>query len=244
MNMPKLKPTQRWLVQGIVQPDAPKSADRLLRPSQTLQPAERLGIYRELYPARLVSALKTDYPLLCEHLGGPVFTQLALLYAQAHPSRAFTLNAFGQALPEFLTEVRGLKRAALVRDIALFERACTQSFHVPEAEPLTAEAIAAIPEAAWPKAKLDLHPAVRLLELHHPVWQLKQGERVHKRPSAVAVYRRNYDVQWLPLTPTAFAVLRALQAGKPLGKAIANARGPIERWFAEWCAAGLFIRIR
>jgi hypothetical protein len=240
-----LKQTQRWLQSAITSPSTPSGPDRHILPSTRLTPAERVEVYRDLYPARLVSALKLDYPLLCQYLGGPVFTQLALFYAQAHPSRSFTLNEFGRNLPDFLPQVGRLPRPSFVRDLALFERACSDVFHEAEAAPLTAEAIAQAPVDAWDRARLQTIPALRLLSLNHPVWRYAEGETtVRRRASFAAIYRHNYDVRWLPLTAASFAVLTALAQHEPLAQALSKSRGPVQLWFRNWMAAGLFHSIQ
>jgi len=245
-----LKQAQLWLQRAILSPAAPSTAAKHIAPSATLTPAERLAIYRDLYPARMVHALKVDYPLLHQYLGGPLFTQLALLYAQAHPSRSFTLNAFGIALPHFIAKIQGLRRPDFAVDLALFEQTCAEVFHETEAPPLTAEAIAAVPHEAWERVRLVTIPALRLLRLRYPVWkraqsELDEGERqIRRQPSFVAIYRNNYDVVWLPLSARAFAVLTSLSRGSTLGKSLSAARGPVQTWFRDWVAAGLFAAVQ
>ena len=242
----RLRNTQCWLQSVIVSPkelDSP-AISRRIAPSSALTPAERVNIYRDLYPARLVNALKTDYPLLFKHLGGPVFTQLALLYANAHPSRSFTLNEFGAGLPAFLAEVQGLRRPQFTIDLATFERACTEVFHAAEAAPLTADAIAAVKPEAWEHARLQPIPALRLLTLAYPVHQYAEGkEKLRRKDCALAIYRRNYQVHWIPLTAAGSRILASLCNGKTLGQSLTNSRGPAQTWFREWTAAGLFTRI-
>jgi hypothetical protein len=234
-----LRRTQRWLQDAITALQPPTATP--IAPSPTLAPSERLEIYRDLYPARLVGALTTDYPLLHRYLGSRRFTELALRYARAHPSRSFTLNAFGATFPEFVAKAPSLRRPEFAHDLALFERATTQVFHAPQAEPLTPGQIAAVPADAWEHARLDAVPALRLLALRYPVHRYAEGaSRIARRNTWLAVYRRNYEVAWLPLTEAGHTVLSRLCTGRPLGKALAGIRGPAQHWFQQWTAAGLF----
>jgi Putative DNA-binding domain len=241
----QLKTTQRWLQLAIVSPREPSATGRHIAASATLTPIERIGIYRDLYPARLVAALKLDYPLLCQSLGGEVFSQLALFYAQARPSHSFTLNEFGRHLPEFLMEVQGLRRPGFLRDLAQFERACSDVFHEAEARAVTPEAIAEVPAAAWHRARLQPIPALRLLALEYPVHRYAEGETlIRKRPAFVAIYRRNFEVQWISLSRASFSVLTLLVQGQPIGRALNDARGSVQQWFRDWMAAGLFQAVK
>ena len=189
--------------------------------------------------------MKVDYPLLCKALGGEVFTQLALFYAQAHPSRSFTLNEFGRHLPEFLPEVKGLRRPDCLRDLAVFERAFSEVFHETDAVPLAPEALATVPAPDWHRARLQPIPALRLLALAHSVYRYAEGAPVIRRqPTFVAIYRRDFEVRWLPLTAASFRILTALAQGQTMDNALHEARGPIQRWFQSWMAAGLFQSVK
>jgi hypothetical protein len=244
-----LRRTQRWLQGAITGTGEANHTETLRRiaPSAALAPDERTGIYRDLYAARMVAALKLDYPLLAELLGGPTFTELALLYTQARPSRSYSLNAFGRHLPEFLKEIRGLPNRAFAQDVARLEWARAEVFHEAESQVLMAEDVAAVAASAWPSAKLIPIAALRLIELGIPAHRLSADDgcttALSRRKTYLAVYRRNYDVYELAMTRSGFEVLKALCDGKPLSRAIGRHQRHLALWFQEWTAAGLFARI-
>src|SRR5262245_17072005 len=88
---------------------------RLVLPSRTLRPVERLDIYARMYQSRLQECLEKDYGALVHALGHPRFHRLAAGYVAAHPSRFYNLNRFGLELAEHVGLQRWLaSRAFLV----------------------------------------------------------------------------------------------------------------------------------
>ena len=101
----KLAEIQRRLLQGLP-PGAPSerqaAACALLDPDGSLEPAQRLSIYRRNISGALLAALESVYPVCRQVLGEGNFAALAREFAWLHPSRGPDLNRYGEALPEFL----------------------------------------------------------------------------------------------------------------------------------------------
>ncbi|MBK9166444.1 MAG: putative DNA-binding domain-containing protein [Bryobacterales bacterium] len=229
-------------------------APGLIRPSRTLAPLERLDIYRGMYEARLVEALRADYPGLHHRLGDEAFQELCRLYLTEHPSSSYTLNRLGDSLPAFLDRVTGLAKPVFVRDLARFELVSTLVFdedESPVADPGTIERYA--PEV-WENLRLRPVRAFRLLRLSYPVHShmhaFHAGETVpepRRQRTWLVVYRRTYRVQQLALTAPAFALLGTLSEGATLGEALnamfeaGGARSEdLQAWFRQWFGEGLF----
>src|SRR5260370_30438062 len=80
----------------------------------------------------------------------------------------------------------------------------------------------------------------------------KRGQAVAKlkpAPIFLAVHRMDSSVYFRRIEPEEFAILSALRAGKPLGKAVGaglrktaiplEQRGPsVQQWFQNWAALG------
>lgn len=62
----------------------------------------RMTIYQNSYYERIISALKQDFPVLCNELGESAFSGLARDYIQSHPSTHYNLRIIGQYLSEFI----------------------------------------------------------------------------------------------------------------------------------------------
>ncbi|MGH9889387.1 MAG: HvfC/BufC family peptide modification chaperone, partial [bacterium] len=160
-----LERLQRWMQATVVQPGSVQDAVRaraaadlvptdqvgdVILPTDALSSVERMGIYQGMYLMRMEEALLSDYPTLQHLLGPRRFFALVRDYVQVHPSVTYTLNRLGDHFPEFVGAVHaGLRRRGFCHDLARLELAIAQVFDEEEAPALSAEAIAAVPEAAW-----------------------------------------------------------------------------------------------
>ena len=229
----------------------------LVRPSWSLRPVERIGIYHGMYRLRMVDALGTDYPALRHFLGEETFRDLVRAYVGAHPSRSYTLNRLGDHLPGFIRRWGGRVPArAFCHDLARLELAVSDVFDGEETASLTDADVRTVPPEAWERAILRPVAAFQRLTLGTNaaayLETVREDRHEHPRPrrqrSWVAVYRRRFAVYHLSLSRAADELLGDLTAGTPLGKALARAirvrRPPREqdlfRWFRDWVSEGLF----
>jgi putative DNA-binding protein len=264
---------QRWLQEVVVHPGRVEEAvgapaarsfvprrrvGDVILPSATLRPEERLAIYHGMYLLRMEEALESDYPALKRFLGDDGFRALVARYVHAHPSRSYSLNFLGRHLPDFVRDAPGLRRPAFCHDLARLEQAVAEVFDEAEEKALRADEIAAVPEAAWERARLVPIAAFRLLAFRYPVnpyvQSVRDGDHAHplprRRDTWVAVYRREYAVWRQDLDRAGHGLLSDIAAGKRLGAAVAAAlrrggrRPPTQadlfRWFRGWMAAGMF----
>jgi hypothetical protein len=273
---PTLDRLQRWMQAAVVHPGDIETAlrspsvrreiaradlDAVILPSATLDPAQRVGIYQNMYLLRMEEALATDYPGLKHFLGDDGFFSLVRDYVQVHPSRSFTLNHLGDRLPDFVAVAPDVRRRDFCHDLARLEQALSQVFDAPETKALAADVIDRVSPEAWEHARLTPIAAFRLLALRYPASAyldtLKDEQHGHppsrRRDTYVAVYRRDYSVYRHDLTRGAHDLLADLVAGQPLGRAVAAAlkRGgrnrprpdDLFRWFRQWVAGGIFAKV-
>jgi hypothetical protein len=253
MPPPELDKIQRWMQAAIVDSAEPSPAltRRTVRPSHSMSPEQRVGVYREMYVARLNEALRSDYPALAALLGDSLFDELAELYVREQPSRSYSLNDLGAGLPGFLHRLDGLPNPAYACDLARFELAKAQVFDEVETAPISPEAIPPIRPSDWEAVRLKPIAAFRLLSLRYPVqeyagWvkQEKSGPKpaMRRRNTRLVVYRRNYSVASMVLDREAFTVLSHLAEGLPLGRALeASSPAPgVFEMFRRWMSEGLF----
>jgi len=252
-----MRELQTWMLDAIAAahpPDPAVVASHIL-PSGTLAPEERIELYRDMYEVRMIEALEADYELLNAFLGHGKFHRLAWDYLQAHPSTSYTLNHFGDRMPEFIESEATTTRRALLADVARLELAMTEVFDEAESTPLEAAALSAVDPAQLAGVRLVTIPALRLLALRYPVNDLLNAFRneeplVPPRKGAMwlAVHRRDYAVYRLPLTERAYVMLSALRDGRTIGETIdllPHLTGEeLFGWFREWSAAGLFTDIK
>lgn len=272
--MPReLERIQRWMQAVVVHPGTveealaspgaaaehpPERLASLVRPSWSMAPAERVGVYHRMYLARMSEALGTDYPVLRHVLGGDEFLRLVTDYVQAHPSRSYTLDRLGDHLPKFLATWEGPGDAAFLADLARFELAMTEVFNETESPRISAEDLQALDPAAWERLRLVPIAALRLLHLGHEV--IAQLEAYHDgRPAPppqrgdtrIVLHRRDDRVLHRRLSRDEFELLQALVRGTPLAEAIelasqmqaARDQETLFRWFRDWIAAGFFTAV-
>ncbi len=266
---PSLARLQRWMqacimaegpVEQAIQSTAATNelpagrAPGLICASPALAPLQRLDIYRGMYELRLIEALRVDYPGLSAFLGDDVFEELAKLYIAACPSESYTLNRFGDRLPDFLAQVDGLRRPRFAEALARLEWTETCVFDEEESPVAGPECVAGLTEEQSGRLRFTPIRALRLLRLNYPVQEYMQALRreqplpsLRPRRTNLIVYRKNYAVCHLPLSAPAFSLFAALAAGAPLGEAMRAMAGTgggspkrVFEWFRQWFGEGLF----
>jgi hypothetical protein len=268
LELPRI---QKWMQAVIEQPGSvdeavlseaarrelePADIDRVILPSKTLTPVERVGVYQGMYLLRMIEALEGDFPAVAHFLGHEEFADLVTRYVAAHPSSSYTFNRLGCHFPEFIRESRGVRRKGFAADLARLELAVTEAFDAPESPAWPAEEIARMPEDAWAGAVLQPIAAFRLGSYGYPVnaylQSVKQDDHDHpdvgRKATHVAVWRKRYEVWRLDLSKPAHDFLADLVKGRPFGKAVASAARRLQgspgdqlfRWLRDWVAEGMF----
>jgi hypothetical protein len=237
----------------------PAGVAGVLRPSATLTAAERIEIYQGMYLLRMAEALESDYPALAHFLGEKRWTALVRDYVEAHPSRSYTLNVLGAALPAYLKQAAGPRHRGFCHDLARLELAVVEAFDAEESGRLSPADLDAVPADAWETVRLVPCAALRLVELgwNANAWldstkdDRHDHPRPHRQPARLVVFRRHYAVYRRELSLPAFRLLTDLVGGSTVGQALGAALarrgspGPdaLGRWFRDWAADGLFSRV-
>ncbi|MCE5319184.1 MAG: DNA-binding domain-containing protein, partial [Parachlamydia sp.] len=139
-----LKETQQWFGSIIARPVDGNScmdpispsgqpiqveASQYIRPSPTLQPAQRIQIYNQQYWWRLLNALQESFPLVTRLFGCHDFNiSIGMPYLQKYPPCHWTLNVLGDNLPAWVEEYYSDDDRKLIRDAALIDCAFCHSF--------------------------------------------------------------------------------------------------------------------
>lgn len=253
-------------------PLRPGELEQVVRRSRSLSAGERLSIYAGAYYARLLECLGECFPVLRRAVGEEVFESFAFEYLQRYPSRSYTLDRLGESFPRFLDETRPADNPAatwpgFLIDLARLEWALAKVFDGPGVEGqalLDGDALAAVPPERFAAARLEPVVCLRLLSFGHPVnayytavRHAGEGEEIPIPDPAeeyVALTRRDFVVRRHPLTRPQYLLLTALQAGRQVGEAIAEAAaasdlddlddealaGELRSWFRLWAAEGFF----
>lgn len=271
---PGLDRLQRWMQAVVVHPGTVEDAiastdaaaeipveslDRVVRPSRSMSPAERVGVYQGMYLLRMEEALAADYPVIRHQLGDHRFRHLVRAYVERYPSRSYTLNRLGDHLPQYFLDEPSWPDAAFLHDLARLELAMTEVFDEEESSVLGPAELEAVAPEAWERARLRPIAPFRLLALRYAViphlvayHEDRPAPAPRRRASRVALYRRDYAVRRLELDRAQHELLEALCSGTPLGGALSEAAArqrsarrqeQIFRWFRTWVGEGLFAAI-
>lgn len=229
----------------------PSRIGELVRPTEELTSAERLGIYHGMYLLRMEEALSSDYPALRRRLGARRFADLVAAYVAAHPSSSYTLNRLGDALPAFLaTRATSPAREALA-ELARLEQGITEAFDADESPTLAASTLSNLPPETWGACRFVPQAALRLVCTRHDVGEqldaLHAGRPVRaarRRRTHIVLFRRDYEVRRLTVGRAEFRLLEVLCAGATLGDALTHVperhADQVFAWFQSWLAGGVF----
>lgn len=200
----------------------PGALEACFRGSAELPAADRLAIYRGMYAARLLEALRETFPNLARLLGPERLAALSRDYLARHPSEHHDVGRVGRRLPDFLRRHPDPERPDLA-DLAELEWARQEAFFAAGSAAAGPGALAALPGPAAGRARLRLAPSLRLLVLGHDagvLWRrLEHGQPPPPAvagPWPVAVWRRGFDVLHCPLSTHEAAALRAALDGEAL----------------------------
>ncbi|MEO8846161.1 MAG: DNA-binding domain-containing protein [Kofleriaceae bacterium] len=159
----------------------------------------RLGVYADMYLARLHDTLADDYPKLRTALGDEVFHDLVVDYVAVHPPRSFTLRDAGTSLAAYLTTRSDLPPWAA--DLAALERARIEVFDGHDAVALGRNDVARVAPEAFPDLRLAWVPASVLVTLAWTVdelWDELETDAPVTAPRAAArlvlVWRRDQRI--------------------------------------------------
>lgn len=267
--MPTLAETQQLLWRLITAPEGvgaalAADADRggtiraalrhTLRADAALDATQRLDIYANMYFFRILDVLKEDYPATHTLLGDASFHNLVTDYLLQHPPSHFSIREAGRNLPELLARHESGAAHPCAADLARFERALRDAFDAADVPPLTASALAAVPQDQWPGLRLTLHPSVHLLAAEWPVHHVRsaadRGEPFgDPTPEAtrLCVWRQELTVFHRAVAEGEFAGLGAVARGATFGDvcALAGEQVPVAEApremamaLARWLANG------
>ena len=216
--------------------------DYLLASSESFQAAVRdtkkadrltlLDVYRDGYALRLIEALTTDYPGLMAMAGPADFDHMARAYIAAHPSHHPSIRWFGKDVADFLGSTPPYSRTPAAAEMARFEWALGEAFDSPDATPVTADALMALPPEAWETLAFTPLPSLRRLTLEFDVPQAWQ-RREDVEPGNLEVERAARSVRWAIWRPELVSNFRSLdEDDAALLDALADGRT-----FPELCEA-------
>jgi hypothetical protein len=195
--------------------------------------AERIDIYRNNLREGFRKALAIGFPVIEKLVGAEYFSQLALDFLNAHPSRAGNLHYIGAPFAVFLRARFAETDYAYLADVAALEWACEEALVAPDAAPISADDLRDIDPARYETLRFDLHPACALVQSAYPIvriWRVNQSGAADELIDLaeggdnVLVARAARGIELHQLAAGDFAALQTLARGLTLGEALEAAQ--------------------
>lgn len=198
-----------------------------------IDPAARIGIYRNNVFGNYRNALAATFPVIKRLLGAPSFHGAVDAFVRAYPSTGGDLNTYGGEFAAFLGVYPPTIERAYLPDVARLEWAFDQAQRAADAPPLDLQQLAAVPADEIAALRLVLHPATCLVASSFPIfriWQINQPDRTGEEHvdftsgvDRLLVARGAGGVSIERLSAGEHALLCAIAAGTPLGTAAERA---------------------
>lgn len=147
-------------------------------------PGPRFAVYRNNLVVSLVDALADTYPVVQEMVGVEFFRAMAREFVHVRPPASPVLAHYGAGFAEFIEDFPPAAGLPYLPDLARLELMRVEVYHAADDAPLRSEDIALLLADAdlRPPARLDLHPAARVLCSRHAVaslWAAHQADDVN-----------------------------------------------------------------
>lgn len=216
--------------------DSGASAPDGLRTWNGSDPTYRLGVYRNNAIVSLVDALACNFPIVQQLVGDDFFRAMAQRFVRQQPPRTPVLSQYGSGFADFVAGFAPASSLPYLAGVARLEWLRLEALHAVDSWPVSPERIAAClaePEAVahtrWTLAPClrlfaDDHAAVSLWLAHQKDSGLTLETVDVQVPESAWIFRSALDVVVLQAASGAYALAQALQAGIPLGEAVARAQ--------------------
>lgn len=227
--MPTLLELQREMARALRSGDA--AAVKPAIEPDGLDPAARLGVYRNHFLVSLGDVLAATYPVVARLVGETWFRAAARRFVQSDPPCSPCLAEYGAGFPDFLESLPEAGGLSYLADVARLEWALASAGFAPDAPALVPDVLAAAGEEAV-AAIFVPHPSVALIRSAWPIDRIWRANRPGRDPETVdlgdggvrlLVHRHDGEVGWQALPPAEFRFVSALAARRPLGIAAAEA---------------------
>lgn len=248
---PSLLEIQRAVRRSVVARDDAEAGAQIV--ADGIEPAARLGIYRNTFASVLTTALRLSYPAVHRLVAAECFEGAARFFIEDQPPQCANLDEYGAGFPEFLARFAPVAALAYLPDVARLEWVVNRALHAQDAEPLDLARLAALTEDEQARVCFAPHPSLGLVRTDYPadtIWRAVLDENdtalasidLASGPVWLLVHRAETGVDVSRLSEGAWRFTAALFAGHPLHRALEEARcADAQALLAEHLAAGRFV---
>jgi hypothetical protein len=151
---------ERDLMRALLSPD-PGALGGLDPSIAALVAQPGFGVHRNTAVAGCMDALRAAFPSVAGAVGDTRFAAVAIAFVRAHPPSSPVLVAYGDAFPSFLRARGRDPDGRRLADLASLDALWLAAHVAPDADPLPASAVAALPPQALGALRARPHPAAR-----------------------------------------------------------------------------------
>ncbi len=252
---PSLAELQRSLAARIVDGEGSDLDAWICVPSEA-DPAARVAVYVQGYPARIREALRETFPAVAHILGEGSFSALAARYLKNLPADLRNLNLVGAALPAHLESDRASDDLPFLPALAELEWAVERCFHADLLVAFEPSVCSGWSLEDWGRAKIGFQPGLAIVCAPWPLRELRETCRRERsevdvnlvdRHDQVLVYRRGFEVVVESIGAAEAEAVEALQSRELLGEVTAKLDGSgaepgsVVGFFGRWVSLGLVV---
>jgi hypothetical protein len=180
----------------------------------------RLGVYRHAYRATMTALLRDVFDKTWAYIGDVRFDATVAAYVARHRSTSFSLDDYGSGFPDLVAQRFGDEPD--VAELAWLDWSMRRAFDGPDAEPLTAERLAALSPDDWERARLVLHPTLVVRDVRTntgALWAGLDGGSPHMPesltgPMSLRVWRKGLQPHFRMIPIEEGAALQAIAGGR------------------------------
>ncbi len=187
---------------------------------------KRFNVYRNNVAVSLTEALETAFPAIAKLIGEENFKRVAGVFLRQHPPTSPLMMFYGAEMPAFLENFPPLQHLGYLPDVARFEQAMRHAYHAADAAPIDAARLQDLSPDQLMAAKMEIAPAVQVVVSDWPVYSvwaynmIEGSPKPEARKEAVLITRPEFDPTGQVISPGGASMIKALQAGQPLGQAL------------------------
>ena len=129
--------------------------------------ARRFAVYRNNIAVGLIGVLEARYPVTRRIVGREAFRAIARAFASANKPRTPVMIAYGEDFPDFVAPCLAADAARpdmrSAAEVARLENAWVEAYHAKDGPVATIDDLRGINPADLADAKIEFHPAARLM---------------------------------------------------------------------------------
>lgn len=195
----------------------------------------RIAVYQRNITGACVNALRQTYPVCAAVVGNRCFAALAAEYVAGHPSTDPDLNRYGEWFDRTLAAATcrpGFEGMDYLAQLTRLEWCWQATYYAPDDAPFNHREFQRALQRTPARLVLSLSASVCMVHAMTPVYAIWSAHRRGNLPDMfppaeehIVIWRKDHRRFAKVIDSPTFALLRAIQTGRPLGKLVEQGSG-------------------